>query len=181
MTLGSQMALFLAAQAIAVPDMAIAVENPGYSLAITAFRAAGVQVVPIEVDEGGMSIDGLEGALAHDPSIRVVYVTPHHQYPTTVTMGASRPLRLIGLARTAWLTILEDDYDHDYRFEGAPVLPIAARAAGELSTWDRCPSCSLREFGWTMSSLRRIWWRAWRRCVRESTGRVTVRWRKPWR
>lgn len=130
-TRGSQMALFLAAQAIAVPDMAIAVENPGYPLAVTAFRAAGVRVVPIEVDEGGMSIDGLEGALARDPSIRAVYVTPHHQYPTTVTMGASRRLRLIDLARTARLTILEDDYDHDYRFEGAPVLPIAARAPGE--------------------------------------------------
>lgn len=130
-TRGSQMALFLAAQAIAVPDMAIAVENPGYPLAVTAFRAAGVRIVPIEVDEGGMSIDGLEGALARDPSIRAVYVTPHHQYPTTVTMGAARRLRLIDLARTAGLTILEDDYDHDYRFEGAPVLPIAARAADE--------------------------------------------------
>jgi len=130
-TRGSQMALFLAAQAIAVPDMAIAVENPGYPLAVTAFRAAGVRVVPIEVDEGGMSIDELEGTLARDPSIRAVYVTPHHQYPTTVTMGAARRLRLVDLARTARLTILEDDYDHDYRFEGAPVLPIAARAPGE--------------------------------------------------
>ena len=130
-TRGSQMALFLAAQAIAIPGMAVAVENPGYPLAVAAFRAAGARIVPIEVDEGGMSIDGLEGALARDPSIRAVYVTPHHQYPTTVTMGASRRLRLIDLARTARLTILEDDYDHDYRFEGAPVLPIAARAAGE--------------------------------------------------
>lgn len=130
-TRGSQMALFLAAQAIAVPGMAIAVENPGYSLAVTAFRAAGVRVVPVEVDEGGLSIDGLEGALARDPSIRAVYVTPHHQYPTTVTMGAARRLRLIELARSTSLTILEDDYDHDYRFEGAPVLPIAARASGE--------------------------------------------------
>ena len=130
-TRGSQMALFLAAQAIAAPGMAIAVENPGYPLAVAAFRAAGVRVVPIAVDEGGMSIDQLEAALARDPSIRAVYVTPHHQYPTSVTMGAARRLRLIDLARTARLTIIEDDYDHDYRFEGAPVLPIAARAGGE--------------------------------------------------
>ncbi|WP_030539550.1 PLP-dependent aminotransferase family protein [Sphingobium sp. DC-2] len=130
-TRGSQMALFLAAQAIAVPGMAIAVENPGYPLAVAAFRAAGLKVVPIEVDEGGLSIDALEAALARDPAIRAVYVTPHHQYPTTVTMGAARRLRLVELARNTPLTILEDDYDHDYRFEGAPVLPIAARAAGE--------------------------------------------------
>lgn len=127
---GSQMALFLAAQALVRPGAAIAVEAPGYAMARQAFRAAGARVVPVPVDAGGLSVAALARLLDEDPAIRAVYVTPHHQYPTTVTMGAARRLRLLELARTHDLTLIEDDYDHDYRFEGAPVLPLAARGDG---------------------------------------------------
>ncbi|MEO9336689.1 PLP-dependent aminotransferase family protein [Mesorhizobium sp. SB112] len=127
-TQGSQMALFLAASAIARPGAVIAVESPGYPLAWSAFRAAGVEVKGIAVDEGGIDLDALERLAAEDKRLRAIYVTPHHQYPTTVTMGAGRRLRLLDLARRHNLVIIEDDYDHEYRFDGRPVLPLAARA-----------------------------------------------------
>ncbi|ACM00093.1 Transcriptional regulator, GntR family [Cereibacter sphaeroides KD131] len=125
---GSQMALFLAARAALAPGEAIAVEEPGYPLAWEAFRAAGAEVRGVPVDGGGLRIDALEAALARDPRLRAVYVTPHHQYPTTVTMGAARRLQLLELAERHGLALIEDDYDHEYRFEGRPVLPLAARA-----------------------------------------------------
>ncbi|WP_288928353.1 PLP-dependent aminotransferase family protein, partial [uncultured Maritimibacter sp.] len=125
---GSQMALFLAVRAALSPGEVIAVEEPGYPLAWEAFRAAGAQVRGVPVDGGGLRVDALEAALARDPRIRAVYVTPHHQYPTTVTMGAARRLQLLELAQRHGLTLIEDDYDHEYRFEGRPVLPLAARA-----------------------------------------------------
>lgn len=128
-TRGSQMALFLAARALVAPGGAIAMEEPGYPLAACAFRAAGLRVVAVPVDAGGLSIAALEQALGADPSIRAVHVTPHHQYPTTVTLGAGRRVALLELARRTDLAIIEDDYDHDYRFDGRPVLPLAARAA----------------------------------------------------
>lgn len=127
-TRGSQMALFLAARAALAPGQVIAVEEPGYPLAWAAFRAAGAQVQGVPVDGGGLRIDALEAALARDPRIRAVYVTPHHQYPTTLTMGAARRLHLLDLAQRHGLALIEDDYDHEYRFEGRPVLPLAARA-----------------------------------------------------
>ncbi|MEL5878011.1 PLP-dependent aminotransferase family protein [Cereibacter sphaeroides] len=125
---GSQMALFLAARAALAPGEAIAVEEPGYPLAWEAFRAAGAEVRGVPVDGGGLRIDALEAALARDPCLRAVYITPHHQYPTTVTMGAVRRLQLLELAERHGLALIEDDYDHEYRFEGRPVLPLAARA-----------------------------------------------------
>jgi GntR family transcriptional regulator / MocR family aminotransferase len=125
---GSQMALFLAASAVAEPDTAIAVETPGYPLAWAAFRAAGARVIGIPVDDGGISLNSLEQVAARVPHLKAVYVTPHHQYPTTVTLGAARRLRLLDLARRFRLTIIEDDYDHEYRFDGHPVLPLAAHA-----------------------------------------------------
>lgn len=131
-TRGSQMALFLAAKAVAEPGAIIAVEEPGYPLAWDAFRAAGAEVRGIPVDSGGLSIDELEDAVGRDRRIRAVYVTPHHQYPTTVTMGAARRMQLLELAQRHGLTVIEDDYDHEYRFEGRPVLPLAARVPADL-------------------------------------------------
>ena len=131
-TRGSQMALFLAAKAAVKPGQVIAVEEPGYPLAWAAFRAAGASVQGIPVDEGGLSIAALEDVITHDPRIAAVYVTPHHQYPTTVTMGAARRLQLLELVERHGVTLIEDDYDHEYRFEGRPVLPLAARAPADL-------------------------------------------------
>ncbi len=129
---GSQMALFLAAKAAIEPGQVIAVEEPGYPLAWEAFRAAGAGIHGVPVDAGGLSVSALEAALVSDPRIAAVYVTPHHQYPTTVTMGAARRLQLLELAQRHGITLIEDDYDHEYRFEGRPVLPLATRAPAEL-------------------------------------------------
>jgi GntR family transcriptional regulator/MocR family aminotransferase len=131
-TRGSQMALFLAAQAVAESGAAIAVETPGYPLAWAAFRAAGARIVGVPVDASGIDIAALEALAEREPRLRAVYVTPHHHYPTTVTLGAARRLRLIDLARRRGLTIIEDDYDHEYRFDGRPVLPLAARAEADV-------------------------------------------------
>lgn len=130
-TRGSQMALFLAASAIADPGTEIAVECPGYRLAWSAFRAAGAKVVGVPVDAGGIDVDALAGLAERTPGLCAIYVTPHHQYLTTATLGASRRQRLLEIARRHDLVVLEDDYDNDYRFDGRPVLPLAARADGE--------------------------------------------------
>jgi len=127
-TRGSQMGLFLAAAAIIEAGQAIAVETPGYPLAWSAFRAAGARVIGVPVDAGGIDIDHLARLAEREPTLRAIYVTPHHQYPTTVTMGAGRRLKLLDIARRHGLYVIEDDYDHEYRFDGRPVLPMAARA-----------------------------------------------------
>ncbi|WP_234054175.1 MULTISPECIES: PLP-dependent aminotransferase family protein [unclassified Xanthobacter] len=131
-TRGSQMALFLAASALMEPGAAIAVETPGYPLAWGAFRAVDARVVGVPADEGGIDIDALELLARREKRLKAVYVTPHHQYPTTVTLGAARRLRLLELARRHRLVVIEDDYDHEFRFDGRPVLPLAARAEADV-------------------------------------------------
>lgn len=131
-TRGSQMALFLAAKAITSPGTKIAVEKPGYPLAWSAFRAAGADIAGIPVDGGGINVDALEAVVKHDSQIKAVYLTPHHQYPTTVTLGAARRLRLLDVAQRYGLVIIEDDYDNEYRYDGRPILPLMARSGKEL-------------------------------------------------
>ena len=128
-TRGSQMALTLVARALLRPGDVVAVEEYGYRPAWEAFRAAGATLEPVAIDQDGLDVDAL-GRLASRVPLRAVYVTPHHQYPTTVTLKAARRLALLRLAREKRLAILEDDYDHEFQFDGRPVLPLASADSG---------------------------------------------------
>lgn len=124
-TRGSQMALDLVASAVLVPGDTVAVEALGYRPAWDALRLRGARVVPIPVDAEGLQVEAL-ARLAARTRVRSVYVTPHHQYPTTVTMSASRRLALLALAQRHRFLVIEDDYDHEFHYEGRPVLPLAS-------------------------------------------------------
>lgn len=124
-TRGSQMAIDLVARALLRPGDVVAVEALGYRPAWEALRLTGAELVPIQVDAGGLDVEALE-RLALDRPLRALYVTPHHQYPTTVTMDPGRRLRLLELARTHGFAVLEDDYDHEFHYEGRPVMPLAS-------------------------------------------------------
>jgi len=122
---GSQMALALVARAIVRPGDVVAVESLGYRPAWSAFEDAGARLLHVPVDDEGFDVEALESALRKRP-IRAVYVTPHHQYPTTVTLSAQRRLRLLDAARRHRFAVVEDDYDHEVHYEGRPVLPLAS-------------------------------------------------------
>ena len=124
-TRGSQMALSLIARAVLPPASAIAVEALGYRNAWQAFSAAGAELIPIPVDRDGLDVTALSRVL-ETRSIAAVYTTPHHQFPTTVTMSPARRLELLELARARAFAILEDDYDHEFHFDGRPILPLAS-------------------------------------------------------
>jgi GntR family transcriptional regulator/MocR family aminotransferase len=124
-TRGSQMALGLAARALAGGGGAIAVEALGYPSAWAAFTSAGARLVPVPIDGRGIDVDALAD-VARRERIRAVYVTPHHQYPTTVTLAPGRRSALLDLARRERFAIIEDDYDHELHYEGRPVLPLAS-------------------------------------------------------
>jgi len=122
---GSQQALYLAARALLRPGDRVAVEALGYPSGWGALRLAGAVLEPIATDRDGLDVAALEAACANQ-TIKAVYVTPHHQYPTTVTLTAARRVRLLELARRHRMLILEDDYDHEFQYDGRPVLPLAS-------------------------------------------------------
>ena len=125
---GSQMALSLAARALVNPGDVVAVEGIGYPPAWAAFAHAGARIVPMALDARGIDVDAL-AAVAKRERVRAVYVTPHHQYPTTVTLAPGRRAALLELARREGFAVLEDDYDHELHYEGRPVMPLASADA----------------------------------------------------
>lgn len=124
-TRGSQMALYLIARVLLSPGDVVAVEALGYRPAWNVFSSLGAECLPVPVDAAGLDVSALERALERRP-IRALYLTPHHQYPTLATLSAPRRLALLWLAERHRFAIIEDDYDHEFHYEGRPVLPLAS-------------------------------------------------------
>ncbi|MFW6084008.1 MAG: PLP-dependent aminotransferase family protein [Gemmatimonadota bacterium] len=117
-TNGSQQALDLIGRVLLEPGDAVAVEDPGYPLARRAFRAQGLRVVPVPVDEEGLVVDSIPDG------VRLVYTTPSHQYPLGMVQSMKRRQRLLAWAREADGAIIEDDYDSEFRYDGRPLEPL---------------------------------------------------------
>jgi GntR family transcriptional regulator/MocR family aminotransferase len=126
-TRGSQNGILLATHALIRPGDSVIVESLTYEPAVAAFRACGAKIVPVPLDGDGMDVGAVEYA-ARRHAVRAVFVTPHHQFPTTVALRPERRLRLLELARQFGFAIIEDDYDHEFHFQSQPLLPMAAYA-----------------------------------------------------
>jgi GntR family transcriptional regulator/MocR family aminotransferase len=124
-TRGSQMAIALLARALLRPGDVVAVEELTHPPALEVFRQQGAEVAAIPLDDDGLRVDRLR-AVADGGRLRALYTTPHHQFPTTVTLAAARRLQILELARTRGFAVFEEDYDHEFHYEGHPVLPLAS-------------------------------------------------------
>lgn len=127
-TRGSQMAMYLVAQCLFKKGDYVMVENPGYQPAWRAFEQAGAQLLPVQVDREGIRIEEVEAYLQKYGAIKALYTTPHHQYPTTVTMSRQRRQELIRLSNEKGFHLIEDDYDNEFHFGYRPILPLASYA-----------------------------------------------------
>ena len=120
MVTGSQQALYLAALVLLNPGELAGVEDPGYVGARGAFLAAGVGVEPIPVDADGIDVRFAAGV----SGLRLIHVTPSHEYPLGMTMPLARRLELLEWAHSRDVVIVEDDYDSEYRYSGHPVQAL---------------------------------------------------------
>jgi GntR family transcriptional regulator / MocR family aminotransferase len=126
---GSQMGIYVAARILTEPGDVAVMEQLSYPPAREAFRAAGAEIATVELDSEGLRLDQLE-ALCRRKRVRAVYVTPHHQFPTTVVLRPERRLYLMMLAEQFGFAIVEDDYDHEFHFDHRPMLPLASADRG---------------------------------------------------
>lgn len=119
------MGLHLTSQVLLRPGDLVVTGETTWSGATMNFRKAGATVLTVPVDEHGIDVDALAAYCETQP-IRLVFVTPHHHYPTTVTLQPGRRIRLLQLAEQYGFAILEDDYDYDFHYLSRPILPLAS-------------------------------------------------------
>jgi GntR family transcriptional regulator/MocR family aminotransferase len=94
-------------------------ENPCQPALSGLLKREGVEVVAGRVDAEGLDPD----SLPLDRSA-VAFVTPSHQYPLGSVLCAPRRVALIEWARETDSLIVEDDFDGEFRYGGAPLLPL---------------------------------------------------------
>jgi GntR family transcriptional regulator/MocR family aminotransferase len=90
----------------------VALEDPGWHTHRLIVEQAGLEVVPVPVDAGGLRVEALAETAAS-----VVVVTPAHQFPTGAVLSRERRAALIEWAEDGDRLIVEDDYDAEYRYE----------------------------------------------------------------
>lgn len=117
-TTSAQAALDLLARALVNPGDTVWFENPGYPGARAAFLGAAATLQPMAVDEHGANPATGEG------QPRLIYVTPSHQYPTGCLMPLTRRLELLECAERYDASVIEDDYDSEFQFQGRPVAAL---------------------------------------------------------
>ncbi|WP_341644175.1 MocR-like pyridoxine biosynthesis transcription factor PdxR [Thauera sp. SDU_THAU2] len=99
----------------------VVMESPGYtgfSHLLAQHRAHGIQI-PVDAE-------GLRTDLLPERALPLAYVTPSHQYPLGYTLSPPRRRQLLEWAARNGTLIIEDDYDGDFRYESAPLLPLVA-------------------------------------------------------
>ncbi|MBI3130741.1 MAG: PLP-dependent aminotransferase family protein [Acidobacteria bacterium] len=126
---GVQPLLNLLAQAVVGAGGRVAVEALGHPAHWDLLRAAGLQLAPLPVDEGGVRVEALEALLSEGP-LRAVLLTPHRQYPTGVPLISARRRRILELAQAHRFAILEVELDAGFQYEGVAPLPLAAEDEG---------------------------------------------------
>lgn len=113
---GAQQAYVLLAQLFIKPGKTcVAIESPGYPMARRAFAAAGAHIVDVPVDREGLVVNAIP------QNVQIVFVTPTHQFPTSVPMSIARRTALLKLAKQHNMIIIEDDYDSEFRIGTQPI------------------------------------------------------------
>lgn len=129
-TNGTQQALDLILRLLIEPGETIAIENPGYLSARIMFETQGAQILPISVDNSGLVVQEL--ANYTQQNIRLIYVTPSHQFPTGAILSLPRRLELLTWAQKTGGLIIEDDYDSEFRYGGKPIPALQGLDKSDL-------------------------------------------------
>lgn len=124
-TRGTEMALYLLAQTLVQKEDFVLIGELSYYRTNMAFQQVGAKLQPIPVDENGIDAAAIE-SFCQKHTVRLLYLTPQHHYPTTVTLSHSRRLEIIHLAEKYGFIILEDDLDYDFHYLKNRLQPIAS-------------------------------------------------------
>lgn len=126
---------YLIPQLTKILESPFGIENPGYKKVSYILSNNKIKYQLIDLDYN------------LNNKIKTIYVTPSHQFPTGISMTIRKKHELIKWAINNSSYIIEDDYDSEYRFDGATntsLYSINNEKVIYLSTFSRTISPSLR-------------------------------------
>ncbi|APR86996.1 Transcriptional regulator, GntR family protein [Minicystis rosea] len=124
-TNGSQQGIDLMARIFLDPGDVVAVENPSYLAALQTFAGCEATFMVADSDDDGMVVESLERAI-HERRPKLIYIVTEFHNPKGTTLSLERRRRLVRLAQTHRIPILEDNPYGELRFRGEAPPPLAA-------------------------------------------------------
>jgi 2-aminoadipate transaminase len=157
-TTGGQQAIDLICKTLVDPGDVVVCEAPTYPGAVPVFCSYQAETIQIDCDEDGMRIEELEAVLARldgeGKRPKFVYSVPSFQNPAGVTMSLERRRRLVELARSRELLVVEDNPYGLLRFGGEPLPPLYQLDGGDfviyVGTFSKILSPGIR-LGWAVA------------------------------
>jgi GntR family transcriptional regulator / MocR family aminotransferase len=88
-----------------------------------------MEAVPVPVEERGVDVEAIEASGAG-----AVVLTPAHQSPTGALLAPERRQALLAWAAEHDATLIEDDYDAEFRYDREPVGALQGLAPERVAT-----------------------------------------------
>lgn len=120
-----ELSIYIVAETLISSGDCVVVAELSYFATNMILQKAGAHILTVPLDQEGIDVAAIR-RLCERRQIRMLYITPHHHYPTTVTLSAQRRVELLELSAKYGFIILEDDYDYDFHYDGSPLLPMAS-------------------------------------------------------
>lgn len=124
-TRSTEMSLYIICRLLISPKDLVLVGSLSLFTVNMVFQKSKANIHTVPVDAEGLDIAYIRSQ--YQPGqIRLLYLMPNHQYPTTVYLSAQRRVELLALAKEYGFIIIEDDYDYDFQFDRVLAMPLAS-------------------------------------------------------
>jgi 2-aminoadipate transaminase len=127
----------------------VLVELPSYDRPLKILRELGAEVVALPCDDDGLDPDALEQELGRG-EVAFLYLIPTFQNPSGRSLSLERRRRVVELARSHEVLVLEDDPYGLIRFDGEPLpslFELSDRTIAYSSSFSKTVAPGLR-VGW---------------------------------
>lgn len=122
---GTQQALDLICRTLLDPGDRVAVESPTYTIILPLLAQYQAQVSEVPMTPRGMDLTALERLLDRFVP-KFIFTMPTFHNPTGISMDEEARRDLLKIASRHRVPIIEDDFDSELRFDGAPLASLKA-------------------------------------------------------
>jgi GntR family transcriptional regulator/MocR family aminotransferase len=117
---GAMHAFTILSKCLATSGNEVILEDPSANFIKKILTSMHLTFCPIPVDDHGIQVD----LLSPDTRARCVIVTPSHHFPLGSILPIQRRVKLIEYARKTSTYIIENDFDSEFRYAGAPISAL---------------------------------------------------------